>query len=243
MRDSTPTVLCANCGGEVPRLRVGRLGLARCPGCGRLLDFDPLLPARAPPRPEFEVAVPHQPQPAPLGLRRDAPFPMPEDAVVRETPEALTLAVPELLGRFPVAAVAGWLGLGTLAFALATSGAASFNWLAAAVAALSSYLLVQAAVNRRVFRADADGLEVGTGPLPWLKRTRRFGALRELFAERNWTEGTASAFRFTWELAARTAAGKKVLLIEGASDPVLVHWLGQRLAERLGIGFTPAKDP
>lgn len=236
-------MLCANCGGEVSVLRAGRLGLARCPGCRRLLDFDPLLPARAPPGPQPEVLVPPNPRPARLGLRRDAPFPMPEDARARETPEALTLAVPELLGRFPVAAVAGCLGLGALAFALATSGASAFNALAPAVAAVSSYLLVQAAVNRRVFRADASGLTVGTGPLPWLRRARRFGALRELFAERNWTEGSASAFRFTWELGARTASGERVALIEGASDPLLVHWLGQRLAERLGIRFTPAKDP
>lgn len=227
----------------MPLLRVGRLGLARCPGCQRLLDFDPLLPARAVPRPQPEVDVPQAPRPAPLGLRRDAPFPMPEDATVEESPEALTLAVPALLGRFPAAAVAGWLGLGAVAYALATSGATALNAFGAAVAAASSWLLVQAAVKRRVFRAGSTGLEVSTGPLPLLGRTRRFKELRELFAERNWTEGAATAFRFRWELCARTASGERVALLEGARDPLVVHWLGQRLAARLGIRFIPAKEP
>jgi hypothetical protein len=198
------------------------------------------------PQPEPAVPVPpgFSEGLAPLLLRRDAPFPMPESAEAEQRPGQLTLRVPDNVGRFPMAAVLGALGLGTVFYALATAvGDIGFNLGVTVTTLASAYLVMQAVVNQRHFHIDASGLHSSAGPLPWLRPELHLTGIEELFVERNWTEDGRTSYRFIWELYARTSTAPRVSLLEGASDPVLVHWLGQELAAQLGVRFSPAKDP
>lgn len=247
-QSSAPKVLCANCGVEVPLGAVGPCGIASCKGCGKILDLDPILPARPVPAPEPDVAVParwdEQPVAAPLLLRRDAPFPMPQKAEVVDVAEHLTLSIPDTLDRLPLAAALGAVGLaGITAFLIGYGRGTQFSLPLALAVIAAAYLVLQAVVNSRHFRADASGLHTRTGPLPWLRRSLKQEGVTELFVERNWTEAGRGRYRFIWELYARTPTDPKVPLFEGGSDPVLVHWLGQRLAKRLGAKFSPARGP
>lgn len=242
-------MLCAHCGAEVDVGRVSAVGLACCPGCQRYLDLDPLLPPRPAPPPPEEVAVPPPPRPpgrsAPLLMRRDAPFPMPEHATVEDRPEHLVLRIPESVGRHMLAPVFGTIGLGAAAaLALASSVSVPFGVASIAVAVACGLGAAAASGSRRYFRADAQGLRTGAAPIPGLGGLGvRVPRVRELFVERNWTAVRRGRYRFIWELYARTEKGGRVPILEGAPDPILVHWLGQRLAARLGAKLTPAVDP
>lgn len=247
--EHAPAVLCAHCGAEVAPARVSSVGLARCAGCQRFLDLDPLLPPRPVPPPPEEIALPPPARPpehaAPLLLRRDAPFPMPEGATVEDQLERLELKVPDSIGRNIVAPLFGLVALGAgVNLALSSKVSVELGATTIAIAAVCGLAAWAGAQSRRYFRADAHGLSTGSAPIPWLRGPGiRVPRLTELFVERNWTQADKHRYRFIWELYARTDRGEKVAVLEGGLDPILVHWLGQRLAQRLGAKLTPAADP
>jgi hypothetical protein len=206
----------------------------------RVLDLDPILPPR--PVPVADVVSPGI-RAAPLQLRRDAPFPMPLEAERKATEAALVLSIPDGVGRLPVAATVGAIGLAAVTYALGSvSGPVPFNPGIAATTAAGAYLVMQAVVNRRVFTVDDEGLHVRVGPLPWLRRALHVPEVLELFVERNWTEDGRHAYRFIWELFARTRAAGRVALLENAGDAVMVHWLAEQLANRLNVPWRPASE-
>lgn len=242
-------VACGFCGAELSIYAGGEAAAAPCPTCARILDLAPFLPDRAPPPPEpeppplslFSIGPKAR---APLMVRQDAQFPMPSVARCVEAPGRLEVRLPDKLDRLPIAASIGAAGLLMAVLFVFTArapfqlGAGLGGWVA-----VSGYLVLQALLNWRVFRVEGPELRVLTGPLPWLRGGVRSRDVRALVVERNWTSSGRNAYRFIWELYARTGAGEKLALLENCSDAVCVGWLAQRLAAALGVPVEPAADP
>lgn len=217
-------VQCASCGAAVATGAVSRAAITQCGGCGKVLDLAAVVSEKpAPSRPTGE-------------FHPRARLPMPQCARVEDRPDRLELRLPNSAGRFIwsllAAAAAAVLPLIALV-APRTDVGLRLGALAAVL--LCAYVMVQAAVNTQFFTVDADGLRLGTGPLPWFNRSEHLRGIRQIFVERNWRAASKYSYAFVWDVIAITRDGKRARLLEDVRDPILALWLEQRLEERLGI--------
>ena len=223
---------CRNCGaGLAPDPSARRADLLVCAHCGSVHRPPPGKPVSSP-----EAAI-------------GAADPVPPRAIALPSRFEVERRDGALLVSWRKGRRAGAVFLGLFAFAWLAMASVSGALPLLVLAPLLGYYALVRGLNRVSFLADASGVRVRQGPVPWPGALRlERGAIEQLFSVeklsnvRSGSDGRERVrVRRHYRLRARLDDGKRVDVITGLSSADQALWLERETERVLGIDDRPAE--